>query len=321
MQRKDNTIQLNSFKNYYCDALSCALGKYLNVFEINEENLLKETTDLELETLIELSVLKNVVAGVGQLNIKVSKPGLGIKYLDKYNLKGKEVISARLLPALSTSDFVGGRIGFDVENLLDYAEGFLVELSDFTGQLEIPVYISLGRDIEEVGKLVNRYKLSPAEVLESFGFLDRQCFVYGLNYIDKEDQKLLKTYDCSLIFTPRSDGEEGKGAINLYNFIYNDLSFCFSSGKCYNINMLGEGKLALLNTSNLMHESGLIKPELLLNSLEGEYGQIELEFEKEERLENLFDQKVTIQNEQLLKRLEELEKQTKQIAKRLKEKF
>ena len=133
-------------------------------------------------------------------------------------MKGRELLSARLITALSASEFVGGRIGFDVENLLDYAEGFLAELSDLTGRLEIPLFISLGRDIEEVGKLVNRYKMSPAEMLESFGFLDRECYLYGLNYIDKDDQKLLKTYDPTILIMPKNDGEEGRGEINLYNF-------------------------------------------------------------------------------------------------------
>ena len=212
---------------------------------------------------------------------------------------------------------------FDVENLLDYAEGYLAELADITGKLDIPTIISLGRDIEEVGKLVNRYKMSPAEVIESFGFLDRDCYLYGLNYIDKDDQKLLSSYQPTLIFMPKNDGEEGRGEINLYNFIYNRLKFGFSSGKCYNIDMLGEGKLALTNTTNLMHERGLIATEELLSSLlmEETNETINIAIDELEREENVFDKKVEIQDENLVKEFYSLEEKVKQIAKRIKEKI
>lgn len=307
----------------YCDAISCSLGKYLDIYNIDENIILSLLTRDDIEILIECTILKNKLAGVGQINIKVPIVGLAMQYLDKYNMIGREILSARQMIALSTSEFVGGRIGFDVENLLDYAESFLAELSDFTGKLDIPIFISLGRDIKEVGKLVNRYNMSPAEVLESFGLLDRKCYLYGLNYIDKDDQKLLKTYRPTLIFMPKNDGEEGRGEINLYNFIYNDLKFCFSSGKCYNIDMLGETKLALTNTNNLMHERGLINTKDLFSTLEmeGRAEEITLIMDEEEKEENIFDKKVEICDENLIKRLSLLEEKTKDIAKKIKEKI
>ena len=164
--------------------------------------------------------------------------------------------------------------------------------------------------------------MSPAEVIESFGFLDRECFLYGLNYIDKDDQKLLKTYDPTLIFMPKNDGEEGRGAINLFNFIYNGLKFCFSSGKCYNINMLDQAKLGLINTANLMHERNLISSSQLIASLEMQGNdEITLNFDDEDCLENIFYCKIEIKDENLLKELVSLEDKTKLIAKRIKEKI
>jgi hypothetical protein len=49
--------------------------------------------------------------------------------------------------------------------------------------------------------------------------------------------------------------------LELRNFLGFDLGTFFknaSRGKCYNIDMLGEAKLALCNTNNLMHEKDLI---------------------------------------------------------------
>lgn len=315
--------KLKPFRNLYCDALLSSLGKYIDIYDVDETEITNLLSSEDEEVLVELSVIKNFLAGVGELNLKVLRRGVGQKLLEKYNLCGREILSARQMTALSTSEFVGGRIGFDVENLLDYAEGFLAELSDLTGKLNIPIFISLGRDIEEVGKLVNRYKMSPAELLENFGFLDRECYLYGLNYIDKDDQKLLKTYNPTLIFMPKNDGEEGKGAINLYNFIYNDLKFVFSSGKCYNIDMLAEGKLALTNTNNLMHERGLISTQELLSSLQMEdsENEITLLMDEDEKEENIFDKKIDIKDENLLQKLSILEEKTKLIAKRIKEKI
>lgn len=315
--------KLKPFTNLYCNAIECALGKYIDIYNNDESEINNLISIEDEEILVELAIIKNLLAGVGEVNLKVLRRGMAEKFLEKYNLQGREILSARQMTALSTSEFVGGRICFDVENLLDYAEGFLTELSDLTGKLDIPIFISLGRDIEEVGKLVNRYKMSPAELLESMGYLDRNCFLYGLNYIDKDDQKLLKTYNPTLIFLPRNDGEEGRGAINLYNFIYNDLKFVFSSGKCYNINMLAEGKLALTNTSNLMHERGLISIQSLLSSLQMEdsKNEISLLIDKDEMEENIFDKKVEIKDEKLLQKQMFLEEKTKEIAKRIKEKF
>lgn len=322
MRRQDNEIKIKLFKNLLCDAIYCSLGKYLNLLNMEEFELLNFLTREEVEILVEFAVLKNKLAGVGELNLKVPYVGVGNKFLEKHNLKGMEILSARQLTSLSAKGFVGGRIGFDIENLLDYAEGFLAELSDISGKMDIPIFISFGRDIEEVGRLVNRYKMSPAELIESFGFLDRKCFLYGLNYIDKDDQKLLKSYNPTLIFMPKNDGEEGRGAINLYNFIYNQLKFCFSSGKCYNIDMLDEAKLAIVNTANLMHQAGLISTEEILSALTIDEGEeeVSLSIDEMERVENIFDKKV-VKNTINLEEYYALENKVKEIAIKIKEKI
>ena len=155
---------LKAFKNLYCNFIS-SLGKYINIFETDENQILNFLSNEEIEILIEHIVLKNKLAGVRELYLKVPKVGLALKYLEKHNITGKEILSARQMATLTAGEVVGGRIIFDVEDLLDYAEGFLTELADFTGQFEIPVMISLGRDIEEVGRLVNQYKMSPSELI------------------------------------------------------------------------------------------------------------------------------------------------------------
>ena len=206
----------------------------------------------------------------------------------------------------------------DIESLVDYNQDLLSAISDFSARANVPLAIELASDLENVGKIVNTYSSSPAEVLESFGLLDRECFVYGLNYLDKDDQKIVKDYDKTCIFSPQSDGKRGMGAINLFNFIYHRLKFGFSSGKCYNVDMLFEGKLAVLNTFNLMHESGNISTEEVLDSLTDKSDdEIELDLFQEENIDNIWDKKVHKKVEEF----DSIQKKTIEIARKIKEKI
>lgn len=318
--RNETNIKLKGFQNYFCDGVASALGEFIDVYnDYNEEEILKKINIDELKTLIEYSVLKNKIAGVKFLNIKVPMAFVGREALEKFELEGNEILSARVMPNLSTKDLLGGRLILHIEDLLDYEEGYLESISDFCGRTDIPVMISLGQDLEEVGKLVNKYNKSPVEVLEDFGFLDRECYLQGLNFIDKEDQKLLMQYNPTLILSPRDDGESGKGAINLFNLIYNRLKFVFSSGRCYNIDMLGEAKLANLNTQNLMFRRGLIEDEKLLESLQWNNGEVEIPLEKESNLNCIFDFKYVNGDSQLQEKLSLYREKIKEIIKRIKE--
>ena len=54
-----------SFKNHYCDALSCSLGDFIDLFNNEREDEISDMlTFEELELLCEYSVLKNRIAGV-----------------------------------------------------------------------------------------------------------------------------------------------------------------------------------------------------------------------------------------------------------------
>lgn len=304
---------IKKFLNYYCDGYPCALGEFLGILGCQEvQEKVASLTGEERNTLIEYAILKNIGAGVGEVNIKTQDIQGTLSLLDKYHLKGKAIISAKDYCTLTTNDLIGGRVILDIESLLDYNADLLNQISDFSARADIPLAINLSSDLEEIGKLVNLYSLSPAEVLESFGLLDRECFVYGLNYLDKDDQKLIKRYEKMCIFSPQSDGLQGKGAINLYNFIFNQLKFGFSSGKCYNIDMLLEGLLAEINTSNLMHEGGIVKAEEILKPLQSGEEKLAVDYESEE---GLLCKKIELNREELAM----LKEKTKEIARKIKE--
>lgn len=319
MQRQENKVLLSGFSNFYCDGLYSSLSEFFVLDQDLYQKISKELSQEDLSVLIDYAVLKNKMAGVKELFIKVPSFGYGVNSLEKYGLTGKEIVDASLYNSMPTSAFLGNRVLLEIESLADVNQSFLNDIADFSARTDTPLLFKLGQTLEELGKVANIYKCSPLELLESYGFLDRKCYLYGLNYIDKDDQKLIKQYEETCIFSPISDGEEGRGAINLYNFIYNDLKFCFSSGRCYNINMLAQGKLAKLNTSNLMHDSLLIDDSLLLNSLCYKQAEdcLEIEMSILEPLSNIFDKQVFIDNANFLPLREKVIK----IVKKIKEKI
>lgn len=319
MHSKENYFKINHFINYYCDALKCAVGEFLNIDNDKYCDFINCLNIEEEKVLTELAVLKNLEAGVKNLYLKVKNFNVGQSILEKYNLNGYIIVSANVLENLPTSALTGNRLILEIESILNYNVSQLSKIVDFVAKTDSKVLINLGQDLEELGKIVNLYNRSPVEILEDFGFLDRDCFIKGLNFIDKEDQKILKNYNTFLIFSPRSDGNEGKGAINLYNFIYNDLKFGFSSGNCYNIDMLAEARLAKLNTNNLMYDFSLVSDEVLLNAicLQEDLNPITTKIELDLPIKNLFENKIIIHQENL----ESLKVMAKEIIKKVKEKI
>lgn len=315
--QKENLV-LKKFKNAYCDVIACGLGEYLDISDSTCKDVARRLTREEVDIICHYVVIKNVIAGVGEVNLKVPYINCAVKYLDKYGLKGNEILEANYVNNLSTKDLLGERYMLEIEDLNDYNGIALSDISNFCAVTQTPIVIGFGRSLESVGQTVAKFGLSPASLLEDYGFLDRDCYLYGMNYIDKDDQILLANYNPILILSPKSDGEEGKGAINLYNLIYHRLKFCFSSGKCYNIDMFKEGCIGILNTNNLMNKAGLVDENIVLNALQTEQGKLEIKFDKEKKLSCLFEESVNNEDDEICKIKKELENKIKTIINRLK---
>lgn len=305
------TRKLKPFKNYYCEALPCGIGKFYNFKKEDEEKL----SPVEVKTLCEMAIAKNAIAGVKEIFLKLPYFVELDDLFEKYGLKGKIVLPATQFSIVPTKALVGDKLIIEIESFVDLNDNFLNDLANFVGDEKLEVLINLGDNLAEVGKVVTRFNISPTELAESYGFLDRKCYVRGLNHVDKDDLLLLKNYDAFGIITPRDDGQHGRGFINNYNLTYNDFLFGFGSGGCYNIDMLAEGKLSSLNTSNLMSEGNVLDYSKVLDALSCERGEIEVEFDSDALGQTILDEKIC------LGRLEEkLIEEVKKIAKKLKEK-
>ena len=317
--QNEKTIKIKPFKNGYCDAVACALSDFINVDCETRQCIENNLSNDEIKLLCEFSALKNKLAGVSDVNLKVPRVRMGICALEKYGLDGFEVLDSSYANGLNASDLLAGRLMLEIANLQEHNGGSLAEISDFCGLTHIPILIHFGRDLESVGKIVNKFSLSPATLLEEYGFLDRQCYLYGMNYIDKDDQILLSNYNPTLILSPKSDGYEGKGGINLYNLIYNRLKFVFSSGNCYNIDMLKEGLIALLNTNNLMNCSQLVSENQLIEALCVDNAENELDLSA--CGQSVLESRFVLQDEKLLIEYRQMKQQIIQIANKIKEKL
>lgn len=265
MQQVKQTLKKN-FYNSFCDANLTALNCFLPSEEsqqlLSEESFSNE----ELTALVKFTLALNSLAGVGKVNLKAHSAEV-LQYFEEFGLEGKVILDQNGLSSIRTKDFVGGRVVAYIDSLLDEDEKSLSEISDLCGKMKIPVIIGFGRTLEEVGSLSSRYKLSPARVLEDFGFLDRQCSLLGCNFIDKDDLDIIASYGGEIILTPRSDMMMGRGAVNLYSIENKGISYHFGSEICPIIDMASEVEIARGNTANLLYERGLIKAENLLEAI------------------------------------------------------
>ena len=278
-----------SYYNCYCDAIRTALNCFLPVEE--SEALLEEVnfSNEELLTLARFALALNSRAGVGKVNLSVPNADI-LPYFEEFGLDGKVILPFEAIGSLKTSDYVGGRVAMEVKSLLDEDEKTLSAISDLSGKMKLPVFIGFGRTLEEVGRLSQKYNLSPARVLEDFGFLDRKCYLLGCNFIDKDDFDIIYSYGGKVILTPRCDMMLGRGAVNLYSLENKGISFRFASESYPFIEMACEAEIARGNTSNLLYERGLISTESLLKALLLEEEDSDQSIEKDRifPLENVF---------------------------------
>ncbi len=278
-----------SYYNCYCDAIRTALNCFLPVEE--SEALLEEVnfSNEELLTLARFALALNSRAGVGKVNLSVPNADI-LPYFEEFGLEGKVILPFEAIGSLKTSDYVGGRVAMEVKSLLDEDEKTLSAISDLSGKMKLPVFIGFGRTLEEVGRISQKYNLSPARVLEDFGFLDRKCYLLGCNFIDKDDFDIIYSYGGKVILTPRCDMMLGRGAVNLYSLENKGISFRFASESYPFIDMANEAEIARGNTSNLLYERGLISTESLLKALllEEEDSERSIEKDKVFPLENVF---------------------------------
>ncbi len=231
------------FKNFYYDTLQSFLNCH---FEGKQEVAITQQEDT---LLCEYAALKNLLAGVKEVNLSCHYVRSALDALKKYNMTGKAVVDGENLGDVEGYE---NCIIIHLKYLPRYGENQLQELSMYSGQKKVPLLIDFGRSLDELGTLDKMYGTSPTHFLEDMGFLDRDCTLLGGNYLDKEDLSLLAMYSARLALTPKSDMLQGRGFTNLAMIKNSGIEFNFASDDFPYVNMLSEVNWACGQTANLL---------------------------------------------------------------------
>jgi len=246
------------FKNGYYDAL----GSFLKCHFLDTSQV--KITDEEDRLLCEYGALKNVLAGVGEVNLSCMHPDNALGALKKYSLSGKAVLDGKQLEDLDGKEAC---IIIHIQSVLDYSENELQDISMLSGQKKVPVLIDYGRSLNEMGSIDKTYGISPIRVLEDMGFLDRECTLLGGNYLDKDDLAILSMYGTKLCLTPQSDMLKGRGFVNLAMIKNSGIEVTFASDDYPYVDMLSEVNWACGQTVNLLCDRNAISRTEILGKV------------------------------------------------------
>ncbi len=251
----DDCIVIPSFKN-----------NFLNLLNLSS-------------TQIEERIFANIKAGVTEF-IVLTDNFLACKYLfEKYQLDGK----IALMP-----DFDFDSLTFDKERILLYVDPYtmeekiLDEASDIAAKKGYKVLIRLFDNLEETGVLNSNTGQLPISYVESFGLLDRGGYISGAICSDKEDYRILTSYEFSIISRPIADLRKGNGFANIVQICNAELGLSVGSDDEEDVNMFSYMRTLMLGTRGLLcNENALTEEEafkILANDNDKSYIVLDKQF-------------------------------------------
>ncbi len=240
------TNQTLKFDNFYCDPSGLTKGCQPLKFWGKDELLL----------LYEFVVAKNVMAGVKQLWL-VNEAMLDLSELaKKYNIVIKSIVKVENISALPSFMLAGDKVVLEVDNLEEMNDALATEIVSICANLNLSKLVRFGQDLYSLGAIDKKFNMPPERVLEELGFLDRKCYLYGCNYIDKDALRLFEGYDVQYIFSPLDDAENGRGFLNFK--LYEDKICHLATGKGQ-IDITSNANLLRLTTNNLLCSNQMVK--------------------------------------------------------------
>ena len=301
-----------AYKNAYCFPVMSFLSQFIDSYELNiliekfEEMSKKEIFDFlgisesEYETILKYFLLKSISKGVAWFGILALDVFVAKCVFDELNLSGVIYLRAKDIDDLDDAlkIFKKGEIqlGLSVDPYFA-GDDLSSKISLLAGQHKLPVVLTMFDDLDKTGMINSIFNVLPVNYIENLGFLDRDCSIYGGVCADKEDFNLLASYGTKMIVSPYESMSFGRGSPNVYAMLNCelDVSLCAPTG--FDIEKEIE-MTSVLGRGNLSDAQILPIDEVL-----------EIAISKEARKE--FDKK----------ELEEYEKQTTEIWKKIKEKI
>ena len=143
------------------------------------------------------------------------------------------------------------------------------KLITFAKKNKLPVSTHLSETLTEVGTCsVKNNGLSPPELLETFGFLDRSATVYHAVHCDKDDLELLAAYNVNVVTCSSSNLKLGSGIAPVYAMQCKGINVAIGTDGAYSNNsydmfkemfLVATLNKATLNQANILPAKQVLK--------------------------------------------------------------
>lgn len=148
------------------------------------------------------------------------------------------------------------------------SEENFAKLNHFAKTNNLPVSTHLSETLKEVGDCSAKYDLSPPELLEDFGFLDRKTTLYHCVHCDKDDLNLIADYNASIVTCPSSNLKLGSGIAPIFAMQNANINIAIGTDGAYSNNCYDMFKemflVATLNKATL-NNAEVVKAEEVLD--------------------------------------------------------
>ncbi len=162
-----------------------------------------------------------------------------------------------------------------LENLQDLSEKQLDEISIQAHKKNIPLFINVGRTLEELGSIDKIHHKPVSQVLEDFGLLEDNPTIVGANCLEKDELQLLKNYDCKIITTPFDDARLGRRPLNMIMLKNLGFEVEIGSGESTEIDFFAYVRQILMNNYGLFENNKILCEQEVLQMAVG--GNLRLE--------------------------------------------
>lgn len=106
---------------------------------------------------------------------------------------------------------------------------YLLTCKDLAQEYQLPLHLHFCENKKELRDIKKIYHKKPVKVLEELGFLEHKLLLAHGTFISKEEQKLLKGKDISIIHNPLSNLTLGCGIADITSLRKNGLNVCLGS--------------------------------------------------------------------------------------------
>ena len=147
-----------------------------------------------------------------------------------------------------------------LDNIEYKSDKELEKLSADVAKSRAKLFMKVGQSLDELGAIDKIYGKTLSEVLEDFGFLDRDCVLVGGNCLEKDELQLLKRYDAKIVLTPNEDARLAKRAPNVLAMKNIGFDIGMGSGCCGEIDFFAFMR-QLLQTQRMLFENADVLSE------------------------------------------------------------